>query len=177
MSLDGFDGPFEKIDGLAKTPPGKVAPARDPAGYLLSHSFNDAFNGTTKLLAAGEDVYWLKEESTVGGKTYPAGTIYIPAKPTTAAALEKLAVQFGLSFDAAAAQPRGEALQLRSSRIGLWDRYGGSVLVPRSFGQYGHYRGNAIKDTAALPISYAGHQVCESCHDIGRASGRAREYI
>jgi hypothetical protein len=38
------------------------------------------------------------------------------------------------------------------------------VLVPRSFGQYGHYRGNAIKDTAALPISYAGHQVCESCH-------------
>ena len=125
--LDGFDGPFEKIDGLAKTPPGKVAPARDPAGYLLSHSFNDAFNGTTKLLAAGEDVYWLKEESTVGGKTYPAGTIYIPAKPTTAAALEKLAVQFGLSFDAAAAQPRGEALQLRSSRIGLWDRYGGSM--------------------------------------------------
>ncbi len=38
------------------------------------------------------------------------------------------------------------------------------VLVPRSFGQYGHYRGNAIKETAALPISYAGHQVCESCH-------------
>ena len=24
--------------------------------------------------------------------------------------------------------------------------------------------GNAIKEIAALPISYAGHQVCESCH-------------
>jgi uncharacterized CHY-type Zn-finger protein len=37
-------------------------------------------------------------------------------------------------------------------------------LVPRSFGEYGHYRGNAIGEIAARPISYAGHQVCESCH-------------
>ena len=37
-------------------------------------------------------------------------------------------------------------------------------LVPRSFGRYGHYRGNAIAEIAALPISYAGHQVCEGCH-------------
>ena len=37
-------------------------------------------------------------------------------------------------------------------------------LVPRSFGQYGHYRGNAIGEVAALPVSYAGHQTCESCH-------------
>ena len=39
-----------------------------------------------------------------------------------------------------------------------------SFLVPRSFGEYGHYRGNAITEIAARPISYAGHQVCESCH-------------
>ena len=38
------------------------------------------------------------------------------------------------------------------------------VLVPRSFGQYGHYRGNAIREIASLPIAYAGHQVCEGCH-------------
>ncbi len=37
-------------------------------------------------------------------------------------------------------------------------------FVPRSFGQYGHYRGKAIAEIAALPISYAGHQVCEGCH-------------
>ena len=44
--LDGFDGPFEKLAGLAKTPAGHVAPARNPAGYLLSHSVNDAFPAT-----------------------------------------------------------------------------------------------------------------------------------
>jgi uncharacterized CHY-type Zn-finger protein len=38
------------------------------------------------------------------------------------------------------------------------------LLVPRSFGQYGHYRGNAIVEIAARPVSYAGHQVCEGCH-------------
>ena len=125
--LDGFDGPFEKIAGLAKIPAGKVAPARNPAGYLLSHSVNDAFPGTTKLLASGEEVYWLKKESTAGGKTYPAGTIYIPARPATAATLEKLAAQLGLSFDAVAARPHGEAFQLHPERVGLWDRYGGSM--------------------------------------------------
>ena len=38
------------------------------------------------------------------------------------------------------------------------------VLIPRSFGQYGHYRGAAIAEISARPISFAGHQACESCH-------------
>src|ERR1039457_6311516 len=37
-------------------------------------------------------------------------------------------------------------------------------LVPSSFGQYGHYRGAAIKEAEEKSISYAGHQVCEGCH-------------
>ena len=37
-------------------------------------------------------------------------------------------------------------------------------LVPRSFGQYGHYRGDALSDLAARPVNYAGHQACETCH-------------
>ncbi len=39
-----------------------------------------------------------------------------------------------------------------------------AVLVPHSFGRYGHYRADAIGEIAALPVHYAGHQVCESCH-------------
>jgi uncharacterized CHY-type Zn-finger protein len=37
-------------------------------------------------------------------------------------------------------------------------------LVPKSFGQYGHYRGDALKEIKAQPISYAGHETCEACH-------------
>jgi hypothetical protein len=38
------------------------------------------------------------------------------------------------------------------------------AVVPRSFGQYGHYRGAAIAEAAARPIAHAGHEVCEGCH-------------
>ena len=37
-------------------------------------------------------------------------------------------------------------------------------LVPRSFGEYGHYRGDAIGEIAALPVVHAGHEACEMCH-------------
>jgi Zinc carboxypeptidase len=122
--LDGFEGPFQKIDGLLKPPAGKVTPGT--AGYLLSHRMNDAFTGTTKLLSAGQDVYWLKTEFTAQGKTYPAGTIYIPAKATTAAVVRTLSAELGLNFTGIDAKPQGEAFKLRPVRVGLWDRYGGS---------------------------------------------------
>jgi hypothetical protein len=124
--LDAFDGPFEKIDGFAKPPVGHVLTSQNAAGYLLNHQVNDAFTGTTRLLAAGEDVYWLKKEFTANGKTYPAGTIYIPAKASTAALVNTLSKELGLTFDGTASKPQGEALKLRPVRVGLWDRYGGS---------------------------------------------------
>jgi hypothetical protein len=37
-------------------------------------------------------------------------------------------------------------------------------LVPKSFGQYGHYRGDAIGEIASRPVNFAGHQACEGCH-------------
>ena len=128
--LDTFNGPFEK---LPLTPialgGGKVAaPAKGAvAGYLLSHRLTDAFTATTKLLAAKEDVYWLKAPFASGGKTHEAGTIYVPSKPATKALVEKLAAELGIGFDATAVRPAGEALKLNPVRIGLWDQYGGSM--------------------------------------------------
>ncbi|MCL6102482.1 MAG: hypothetical protein M1292_08330 [Bacteroidetes bacterium] len=39
------------------------------------------------------------------------------------------------------------------------------ALTPDSFGQYGHYRGKALNEIAALPIHYVGSKSCVSCHD------------
>jgi hypothetical protein len=37
-------------------------------------------------------------------------------------------------------------------------------FVPKSFGEYGHFRGDALAEQASKPISYAGHQACVDCH-------------
>src|SRR5262249_31182791 len=112
--------------GYAAPPAGRVLEARNPAGLLLSHQVNEAFTGTTRLLAAGEEVYWLKSEFRSGSKTYPPGAIYIPAQPSTPATVQKLAQELHLTFEATAEKPHGDALKLRDVRVGLWDRYGGS---------------------------------------------------
>ena len=124
--LDGFDGPFEKINGSAKPLAGKVLAANKAAGYLLSHQPNDSFLATNRLLKDNEEVYWIKQPFSANGKSYPVGTIYIPAKNTTQTKLEKLA-SLGLNFEATTTKPSGELFKLRPLRVGLWDRYGGSM--------------------------------------------------
>ncbi|HET6956315.1 MAG TPA: M14 metallopeptidase family protein [Vicinamibacterales bacterium] len=125
--LDAFDGPFERIPDLAPVPQGKVAQAPAGGGYLLSHEVNDAFVAVNRLLKANEEVYWLKSAVSANGKAYPVGTMFIPAKATTLPILQKAASDKGLTFDAVAARPAGDALKLKPMRIGLWDQYGGSM--------------------------------------------------
>jgi hypothetical protein len=125
--LDGFDGPFAKIEGLAAPPPGTIAGADGAAGFLLSHRVNDAVIATNRLLANRQEVYWISQPVQANGKTYPAGTIYIPASPAAVPMLKQFASELGLSFEGVSATPGGETLRLRPVRIGLWDRYGGSM--------------------------------------------------
>src|SRR5581483_10606158 len=109
-------------------PGGPPTPPYDnAAGYLLSHQVNDAFIATNRLLAGNEEIYWLKQSFNAGGKTWAPGTIFIPAKSSTVPKLQKLAEEFGLNFEATTSKPAGEAFRLRPLRIGLWDRYGGSM--------------------------------------------------
>ena len=125
--MDGFEGPFEKLTGFAKPPAGNVSNSSGAAGFLLSHRMNDAFIAINRLLASNEEVYWLKQPLAAAGRSYEAGSIYIPAKPSTLPKLQKLADEIGLSFEGINAKPSGEALKLRPLRVGLWDRYGGSM--------------------------------------------------
>jgi len=40
-----------------------------------------------------------------------------------------------------------------------------SLLIPDSFGQYGHYRGDALKDNASKANVFATKESCYDCHD------------
>lgn len=37
-------------------------------------------------------------------------------------------------------------------------------LTPKSFGELGWYRADALGEAASLPITYAGKKACEECH-------------
>jgi hypothetical protein len=125
--LDGFDGPFEKVPDLITPPAGKVAQAPSGGGYLLSHDVNDGFVAVNRLLKANEEVYWIKSPFNANGKQYGAGTMFIPAKTSTLAVIQKVAADKGVSFDAVPSKPAGDSMKLKPVRIGLWDQYGGSM--------------------------------------------------
>ena len=122
--LDAFDGPFERVSSVSH-PQGNVTGAPRPAGYVVSHHPNDAFIAVNRLMKAGEDVYWPTDRG-IGSVPGGAGVMYIPAKPSTLAVLQKAAADLGLSFTGVPLALQGDALKLRPVRIGLWDRYGGS---------------------------------------------------
>ena len=60
--LDGFEGPFERVDACAPPCWPRDGPST-AAGYLVSHHQNDAFTAVGRLLAAGEDVFWPRDRS------------------------------------------------------------------------------------------------------------------
>ncbi|HEV8355164.1 MAG TPA: M14 metallopeptidase family protein [Gemmatimonadales bacterium] len=123
--LDGFDGPFVKIDDLLARPPVTAALGSGKA-YLIDRRINDGFLAVNRLLAAKLPVQVLTQPLTAGPATWPAGTWYVPAGSQATAILRKLAEEKGLPAAPVSASPRAPAA-VRSVRVGLWDQYGGSM--------------------------------------------------
>jgi hypothetical protein len=125
---EAFDGPFAEITtDLAAPVPGTITGTPKPAGYLVSHAYNDAFTLTNRLLAAGCDVYWMQDPQTVDGKTMPNGALWIPATAKARPIVETAVQKLGISAVALAKAPKGDALKQKQVRIGLADIYGGSM--------------------------------------------------
>jgi len=39
------------------------------------------------------------------------------------------------------------------------------LMVPESFGRYGHYRADSVAENAVLEVRHGGNEVCGECHD------------
>ena len=122
--LDGFDGPFARINGLLPPPPASVS-GTGTAGYLISHQINNSFVLINRLLKAGADVYWLKHAEKLEGEDLGTGAIWVPASSAARSIIERGAKQLGVPAHALAQAPAGDALKLKPIRIGLYDDYGG----------------------------------------------------
>lgn len=110
--LENVTGPFEKISPLArvKPPAGTVASGSTLA---LSGATNDAFIVVNRLLKAGAPVSRRAD-----------GSWIITSNGTSKPIIDRAARELGLSFGAGNA---AGATPVKSMRIGLWDRFGGSM--------------------------------------------------
>jgi hypothetical protein len=80
-----------------------------------------------QLLKAGEEVRRLQEPFEALGAKHPAGTFFVTRKSTTLPVLERIAFQLGTRFVGSPDAPDKQAVTLKPVRVGLWDRYGGSM--------------------------------------------------
>ncbi len=114
---EGFDGPFEKIDGFAQAPAGRVAGRTGGnGGYTFSGRVNDSFIVANRLLAAGAEVSRL-----------PDGNFFVRNRRSLDNTLRGYAQELGISFAGTTRAPDRNARRLRPVRIALWDTYGGSM--------------------------------------------------
>ncbi len=123
--LEGVEGPFQALTDVVRPAAGTVTSAAGTTGYVIAHKQNDAFTVINRLLKAGEEAYFVANRQWQSADG--TGVIYVPAKTTTAAVLQKAATDLGVSAAGVAERPTGGMYKLAKPRIGLWDQYGGSM--------------------------------------------------
>lgn len=125
-ALDGFEAPLEKLTSVAP-PKGAITNAERAAGFLLSPHTNDSFLAVNRLLKAGIRVSRLTNELECDGRHWPAGTFYVENDPGAAGVL-KAQTALGLDFVGVhQALTMNVRNPLKRLRVGIWDRYGGSM--------------------------------------------------
>ncbi|MEI6739537.1 MAG: M14 metallopeptidase family protein [Gemmatimonadaceae bacterium] len=122
--MDGLTGPFEVVKDVTTMPTGVVAKGK--AGYYVRPEVNDAATVANRLAKANVKVSRAPSAVTDGGASWPVGTWFIPASAAADKIVAQAAKDLGVSFAAASRKPAG-AQVVTPLRIGLIDRYGGSM--------------------------------------------------
>nr|WP_312448098.1 M14 family metallopeptidase [Brevundimonas naejangsanensis] len=124
--LDGFEAPTERVADVMAPPPGKIE-GNGRAGWLIDHAPINGYVLTNRLLAAGVPVFWQEGETRAGRQTIAPGALWIPADDKARPIVEAAVRDLGLNAHAVARAPGGERIALKPVRVGLVDRYGGSM--------------------------------------------------
>jgi hypothetical protein len=111
--LEPFSGPFERVKDWNVAPaPGRMPPSSS-SGFSISRATNDAARAVNRLLSNGVSV------------SMDQTSFYVAGGASTAARLTTIATELGINVDSGS--PSANASPLRVPRVGLWDRYGGSM--------------------------------------------------
>ncbi len=122
--VEGFDGPFERVNGLTTPRPALISGAPNPQAYCIGHETNDAFIVVNRLLKAEREVMWMQT----------GGAFCTPASEESRSIVTSAAAELGVAAEAVAKMPSGTARKLKTVRIGLYDQYGG--LAPSGWTRF-----------------------------------------
>jgi len=115
--LEPFTGPFELIETWnVAPPPGTVAAAEGGRGLTLQPEQLDSFAGVNRLLAAGREVHRL-----------PSGAFVVPTAGSAPPEVASIAAERGVNLGRYGGSALSPETRLPARRVGLWDRYGGSM--------------------------------------------------
>ena len=138
--MEDFTGPFESIPyGEIQNPKGKIDP--NTTGYVLNAKSNLSFTAVNDLMNSGVTVYRLPN----GSNGIPVGSFYVPSSAKAKTVLQKEVSETGLNVSSLSKAPT-MILKVSSSRIALWDTYGGSMpsgWIRWLFEQY-HFKADII---------------------------------
>ena len=107
--------PVEKVTA----PAGKVERGAGYA-YLISPKTNNSFIATNRILAKGGEVLWAQESFSVGGKTYPPGTLVVPARGVSRSFMDSLARELSLTIGGTGGRVAAKTYTLKSPRVALY---------------------------------------------------------
>jgi hypothetical protein len=124
--LDEFSGPFARVVGFARPAVPRVGPAA--AGYVFSHSENDAFIAVNRLLAHGQQVYTATHPIAVGAGSSQPGMFFVRGTAQAREIIAELASKKGVEFAPINVDLNvSDLAALHAPRIAIWDQYGGSI--------------------------------------------------
>ncbi|MEI7423678.1 MAG: M14 metallopeptidase family protein [Prolixibacteraceae bacterium] len=124
---DAFDGPFQTIPyGEIQAPGAAFSDASPAAGYILDSRCTNAFAAVNSLLQSGVEVFRTKGQ-TEGKSGVAQGSFFIPSGKKAKELMAKASKELNLKVSPVGKRPSSLTSKLSSTRIALWDTYGGSI--------------------------------------------------
>ncbi len=125
--IDAAPPHFPVVPDVMDTPPPGHVVGTGRAGWVVSHSTDNSFTLTNRLLKAHAPIFWMKAPVTVEGQTLAPGALWIPASARARAIVTASVGSLGIDAYAVDGRPAGDAIVVKPARIGLVDLYGGSM--------------------------------------------------
>ena len=95
--------------------------------FLIGHEQNDSLIAVNRLLKSGHDVYWSQAAFSANGKSYPAGTIVVPAQGAQQNDVKSIAQSLSLPLTGAGGGLTMPAYKLKPLRAALFNPWGGNM--------------------------------------------------